>query len=301
MKLKIETNKDVQSTSIKTKPSSLWRVNLRKILSRKQSIIGGSIILLFIVLAVIAPLITLGDTNIQNSDNRLQAPSLTSGHILGTDHLGRDIYTRIIYGTRISLWIGFAAVAGALTLGTVLGLVAGFFRGWIDNVISRIFDIMLAFPSILLAIAIVAILGPGLVNALIAISIINIPHFGRLIRSRVLSLSEDDYVLASRAIGCSESRILFRHILPNGINPIIVQATLGIATAVIEAAALGFLGLGAERPSPEWGLMLADARSYMRIAPWTAIFPGIAIMLMVLGFNLLGDGVRDALDPKMKA
>jgi peptide/nickel transport system permease protein len=297
--MKIETNKDIQSIKKVTKSSSLWKENLRKILSRKQSIIGGSIILFFIILAVIAPLITMGDTNIQNSDNRLQAPSL-SGHILGTDHLGRDIYTRIIYGTRISLWIGFAAVAGALTLGTILGLVAGYFRGWVDNIISRIFDIMLAFPSILLAIAIVAILGPGLINALIAISIINIPHFGRLIRSRVMSLSEDDYVLASRAIGCSETRILFRHILPNGINPIIVQATLGIATAVIEAAALGFLGLGAERPSPEWGLMLADARSYMRIAPWTAIFPGIAIMLMVLGFNLLGDGVRDALDPKMK-
>jgi peptide/nickel transport system permease protein len=298
--MKIETkNEDVISPNAVPKPPSLWKENLRKILSRKQSIIGGSIITIFIVLAIIAPLITLGDTNIQDADNRLQAPSL-SGHILGTDHLGRDIYTRIIYGTRISLWIGFVAVAGALTLGTILGLVAGFFKGWIDNLISRIFDIMLAFPSILLAIAIVAILGPGLVNALIAISIINIPHFGRLIRSRVISLAEEDYVLASRAIGCSETRILFRHILPNGINPIIVQGTLGIATAVIEAAALGFLGLGAERPSPEWGLMLADARSYMRIAPWTAIFPGIAIMLMVLGFNLLGDGVRDALDPKMK-
>lgn len=296
--MKIETNEAIISPKTKARSSSIWRENIRKILSRKQSIIGGSIILFFIVLAIIAPLITLGDTNIQDSNNRLQAPSF-SGHILGTDHLGRDIFTRIIYGTRISLWIGFAAVAGALTLGTILGLVAGFFRGWVDNLISRIFDIMLAFPSILLAIAIVAILGPGLVNALIAISIINIPHFGRLIRSRVMALSEEDYVIAARAIGCSEARILFRHILPNGINPIIVQATLGIATAVIEAAALGFLGLGAERPSPEWGLMLADARSYMRIAPWTAIFPGIAIMLMVLGFNLLGDGVRDALDPKM--
>lgn len=296
--MKIEAHKDIISPKTKEKPSSIWRENLRKILSRKQSIIGGSIILFFVILAIIAPLITLGDTNIQDSNNRLQAPSL-SENILGTDHLGRDIFTRIIYGTRISLWIGFAAVAASLTLGTVLGLVAGFFRGWIDNLISRIFDIMLAFPSILLAIAIVAILGPGLVNALIAISIINVPHFGRLIRSRVMSLSEEDYVIAARAIGCSEARILFRHILPNGINPIIVQATLGIATAVIEAAALGFLGLGAERPSPEWGLMLADARSYMRIAPWTAIFPGIAIMLMVLGFNLLGDGVRDALDPKM--
>lgn len=295
--MKIETHKDI-SPKIKEKSSSIWRQTLRKILSRKQSIIGGSIIFAFIILAILAPLITTGDTNIQDSGNRLQAPSL-SGNILGTDHLGRDIFTRIIYGTRISLWIGFAAVAGALAVGTVLGLMAGFFRGWIDNLISRIFDIMLAFPSILLAIAIVAILGPGLVNALIAISIINVPHFGRLIRSRVMSLAEEEYVDAARAIGCSEYRILFRHILPNGINPIIVQTTLGIATAVIEAAALGFLGLGAERPSPEWGLMLADARSYMRIAPWTAIFPGIAIMLMVLGFNLLGDGIRDALDPKM--
>lgn len=296
--MKAESTEEMNAPVVKTKKQSIWKETIRKIFKRKQSVIGGTIILVFVILAIIAPYITNGHPNLPNEEAYRQAPS--SEHIFGTDHLGRDIFTRIVYGSRISLWIGFFAVFGAMVSGTILGLLAGYFRGWIDNIISRIFDVMLAFPSILLAIAIVSILGPGLLNALIAISIINIPHFGRLIRSRVMALSEEDYVLSSRAIGCPEYRILFRHILPNGVNPIIVQATLGIATAVIEAAALGFLGLGAERPSPEWGLMLSDAKDYMRNFPWMAIFPGVAIMLMVLGFNLLGDGVRDALDPKMK-
>ena len=182
----------------------------------------------------------------------------------------------------------------------MLGLIAGYYGGLIDTVISRFFDILLAFPSILLAIAIVSILGPSLQNALIAIAVINIPTFGRLIRSRVLSVKQEEYILAANALGMSDGRIIFHHVLPNSITPIIVQGTLAIATAIIEAAALGFLGLGAQAPTPEWGKMLADAKGYLVQAPGTLFFPGLAIMLTVLGFNLLGDGLRDALDPKMK-
>lgn len=185
-------------------------------------------------------------------------------------------------------------------MGTFLGIIAGFFGGWVDMLISRIFDVLLAFPSILLAIAIVAILGPSLQNALLAIAIINIPIFGRLVRSRVLSIREEEYILAAKAQGMKNSRILFHHILPNSTAPIIVQATLSFGTAILEAAALGFLGLGAQAPMPEWGKMLSDSRQYIQSAPWTVLFPGLSIMLVVLGFNMFGDGLRDALDPKMK-
>src|SRR5699024_2949351 len=206
----------------------------------------------------------------------------------------------IVYGARISLWIGFTSVIGSVIVGSVLGILAGYYGRWIDLLISRIFDIMLAFPSILLAIAIVAVLGPSLRNALIAIAIINIPNFGRLIRSRVLSIKEDEYIMAARAIGLKDLRILFSHILPNSIAPVIVQGSLAIATAILEAAALGFLGLGAQRPLSEWGKMLADSKEYLHIHPWSKIFPGLAIMLTVLGFNLMGDGLRDVMDPRMK-
>jgi peptide/nickel transport system permease protein len=191
-------------------------------------------------------------------------------------------------------------VLASAVIGTILGIVAGYYGKWVDTFISRIFDIMLAFPSILLAIAVVAILGPSLQNALIAIAIINIPNFGRLVRSKVLSVKQEEYIMAAKAVGMKDTRILFRHILPNSMTPIIVQGTLAIATAIIEAAALGFLGLGAQAPTPEWGKMLADSKQYLVQAPWTLFFPGLAIMLTVLGFNLMGDGLRDVLDPKMK-
>ena len=185
-------------------------------------------------------------------------------------------------------------------VGSFLGIIAGYYGKWIDTIISRLFDIVLAFPSILLAIAVVAVLGPSLQNALIAIAIVNVPTFGRLLRSRVLSVKEEEYVTAAKAIGMGDARILLHHVLPNSLAPIIVQGTLAIATAIIECAALGFLGLGAQPPSPEWGKMLADSRQFIIQAPWTVLFPGIAIMLTVLGFNLMGDGLRDALDPRMK-
>lgn len=270
---------------------------VRALLRHRSAMIGGAVVLVFILLALAAPLITPYDY-MEPSPDTLASPS--AEHWFGTDDLGRDIFTRIVYGSRISLWVGFASIVGSVLVGSLLGLIAGYYGKWQDTLISRLFDIMLAFPSILLAIAIVAMLGPGLNNALIAIAIINIPTFGRLMRSRVLSVKAEDFVLAARAIGMKDSRILWHHILPNCWTPIMVQGTLSFATSVIEVAALGFLGLGAQPPEPEWGTMLSDARDYLQLAPWTMIFPGLAIMLSVLGFNLLGDGLRDIFDPRMK-
>lgn len=285
-------------TEVKTNEAGPWRDAWRSFKKSKISLIGAGIVLLFIILALLAPLIAPQGINEQNLTERLQPPS--ADHWFGTDDFGRDIFSRVLYGARISLWVGFFSVIGSIVVGSLLGILAGYYGRWIDTIISRIFDIMLAFPSILLAISIVAVLGPSLQNALIAIAIVNIPNFGRLIRSKVLSIKQEEYITSAKAIGMKDGRILFRHILPNSMAPVIVQGTLAIATAIIEAAALGFLGLGAQAPTPEWGKMLADARVYLVNAPWTMIFPGIAIMLTVLGFNLMGDGLRDALDPKMK-
>jgi len=276
-----------------------WREGWRSFKKSKISLVGAGIVLFFIMLAIFGSMIAPEGMNEQNLSNRLLAPS--SEHWFGTDDFGRDIFSRVIHGASISLKVGFFSVILSVIVGSFLGIIAGYYGRWIDTIISRIFDILLAFPSILLAIAIVAVLGPSLQNALLAIAIINVPNFGRLIRSKVLSVKEEEYIVAAKAIGMRDSRILFSHILPNSMTPIIVQGTLAIATAIIEAAALGFLGLGAQAPAPEWGKMLADARVYLLKAPWTMIFPGLAIMLTVLGFNLMGDGLRDALDPKMKS
>lgn len=282
----------------KEKVSSPWLEAWKSFKKNKLAVVGASIVLFFIILAIAAPIIAPTGMNEQVLSDRLQAPS--ADHWFGTDDFGRDILSRIIYGARISLWVGFFSVLGSIVVGCALGIIAGYYGRWIDTVISRFFDILLAFPSILLAIAIVAVLGPSLQNALIAIAIINVPNFGRLIRSKVLSIKQEEYVMAAKAIGMNDSRILFHHILPNSVAPIIVQGTLAIATAIIECAALGFLGLGAQPPAAEWGKMLADSRQYLIQAPWTMIFPGLSIMLTVLGFNLMGDGLRDALDPRMK-
>lgn len=277
---------------------SPWREAFWQLKKNKLAVFGAFIIIFFVLVAIIAPFIAPYGYDELHAGERLTGPSTQNW--FGTDDLGRDIFTRIVYGARISLFVGFFSVTGALVMGTLLGVIAGFFGRWIDLLISRIFDVLLAFPSILLAIAIVAILGPSLQNALLAIAIINIPIFGRLVRSRVLSIREEEYILAAKALGVKNSRILFHHILPNSVAPIIVQATLSFGSAILEAAALGFLGLGAQPPTPEWGKMLSDARQYIQTAPWTVLFPGLSIMLVVLGFNLLGDGLRDALDPKMK-
>ncbi|MDR7079559.1 peptide/nickel transport system permease protein [Neobacillus niacini] len=265
----------------------------------KFALVGAGIVVFFIIIAIVAPVIAPYGVNEQVLSNRNAPPS--ADHWFGTDDFGRDILSRVMFGARISLWVGFVAVTGSIVIGCFLGIIAGYYGRWIDTLISRIFDIMLAFPSILLAIAVVAVLGPSLQNALIAIALINVPNFGRLIRSKVLSVKQEEYIMAAKAIGMSDARILFHHVLPNSLAPIIVQGTLAIATAIIEAAALGFLGMGAQPPEPEWGKMLADSRQYIIQAPWTVLFPGVAIMLTVLGFNLMGDGLRDALDPRMKS
>jgi len=277
---------------------SPWREAWKSFYKNRMALAGLVIVVIFILLALIAPVLAPYSFKEQVLTERMQAPS--GKHWFGTDDFGRDIFSRVIYGARISLWIGFFSVLGSVIVGTMLGIIAGYYGRWVDGFISRIFDIMLAFPSILLAIAVVAILGPSLRNALIAIAVVNIPNFGRLVRSKVLSVKQEEYIMAARAIGMKDSRILLRHILPNSISPVIVQATLAIATAIIEAAALGFLGMGAQAPTPEWGKMLSDSKNYLVQAPWTLFFPGIAIMLTVLGFNLMGDGLRDVLDPKMK-
>jgi peptide/nickel transport system permease protein len=271
-----------------------WKIFRRN----KLAVVGASIVLLFILMAIFADLIAPQSINEQDQSLRLQSPS--SEFWLGTDDFGRDIFSRIVHGSQLSLRVGFFAVLGSVIVGSFLGIIAGYYGRWIDALISRFLDILLAFPSILLAIAIVAVLGPSLRNALIAIAIINVPNFGRLVRSKVLSLKEEEYIVAARSVGMKDRRILLHHILPNSLAPIIVQGSLSIATAILEAAALGFLGLGAQPPEPEWGRMLADSRTYLQQAPWTVVFPGIAIMLTVLGFNLMGDGLRDALDPRMK-
>lgn len=286
-----------EAAKVSSPIKDVWRI-FRK---NKLAVVGATILAVFILIAIFAGVIApegIDDQKMGNADALLQKPS--ADYWFGTDEFGRDILSRVMHGARLSLWVGFVSVIGSVIVGVILGIMAGYYGRWLDILISRIFDIMLAFPSILLAIAIVAMLGPSLQNALIAIALVNVPIFGRLIRSTVLSLKEEDYVEAARSIGMRDSRILFHHILPNSLAPIIVQGTLSIATAILDAAALGFLGLGAQKPAPEWGRMLADSRNLIQEAPWTVTFPGLCIMLAVLGFNLVGDGLRDALDPKLK-
>ncbi|WP_048602859.1 ABC transporter permease [Rubeoparvulum massiliense] len=273
-----------------------WKKTRRRLRKNPRVLIGGGIIFIFTLIAFLAPYLTSYPIDGNYWEERLQPPS--SEHWFGTDDFGRDLFTRVIYGARLSLWVGLVSVLGASIIGTLFGLIAGFFGRWVDQLISRIFDIMLAFPAILLAIAIVSILGPSLNNAILAVSIVNIPVFGRLVRAKVITVKEEEYITASRVIGTPTSRILLRHLLPNSLSPIIVQGTMSIATAILEAAALGFLNLGPPPPAAEWGKMLADSRSFIQLAPWTLIFPGCSIMLVVLGFNLLGDGMRDVLDPR---
>jgi ABC-type dipeptide/oligopeptide/nickel transport system permease subunit len=220
-------------------------------------------------------------------------------HYLGLDGNARDEFSRLIYGSRVSLTIGITTVTSAILVGAALGAIAGYFGGWIDNVVMRVMDVVLGFPALLLAIAIVAVLGPGLTNALLAIAIVTIPQYARVMRASVLSIKELDFVSASRALGASNFRILFNRVIPNALTPLVVLGTLGIAGAILEAAGLSFLGLGAQPPTPEWGTMLGQERNQVFTAPHLVFFPGMAIMLIVLGFNLLGDGLRDALDPRL--
>ncbi len=259
---------------------------------------GLAVIGLLAVFAIFAPLVAPADPIAQNLATRLLPP--TRQHWLGTDDLGRDLLSRIIYGGRVSLTVGIVSVGLAIAVGTALGLISGFYRGISESVIMRVMDIMLAFPATLLAIFIVGVRGPGLNNAMLAIGVINVPIFARIVRGSVLRVRQEDFVEAARAVGASQSRILNRHILPNTLAPLIVQTTLNIGAAILEAAGLSFLGLGAQAPTPEWGAMLTNTREFLRDAPWAATFPGLAILAAVVGFNLLGDGLRDALDPRLR-
>ncbi len=271
---------------------------VRRLRRNRAAMAGLVVVGLLVLLALFAPLIAPADPIAQDLDIRLLPP--TREHWLGTDDLGRDLLSRIIYGGRVSLTVGLVSVGIALAVGTVLGLAGGFYRGPTESLIMRTMDIMLAFPATLLAIFIVGIRGPGLNNAMLAIGVINIPIFARIVRGSTLRVRQEDFVEAARALGASQQRILNRHILPNTLAPIIVQTSLSIGAAILEAAGLSFLGLGAQAPTPEWGSMLTNTREFLRDAPWAATFPGLAILLAVVGFNLLGDGLRDALDPRLR-
>lgn len=277
------------------------RQALRRFLKSPSGKVGLALTLFLILLALFIPLLKPYDPSTDRDYlNRLRPPTLE--HPFGTDHLGRDVFTRVLHGSRISLQVGVISVSIGLFLGTFLGLLAGFYRGRVELFVGWLADLLLAFPGTLLAIAIVAVSGPSLQNAMLAIGIVQVPVYIRLARSMVLSLREQDFVQAALALGAGNGRILFRHILPGTLAPLVVQATLSIGTATLEAAALGFLGLGAQPPAPEWGAMIADSfkGGYAMNAPWTMIFPGLFIMLTVLAFNLLGDGLRDALDPRSR-
>ena len=272
--------------------------------SNRGAMAALTVILLLVLCAITAPLIAPNDPVTQDVNRSLLPPVWNDGGVwqfpLGTDSIGRCILSRIIYGSRLSLLIGCIVVTLSFSVGVLLGLCSGFNRGVVDTLIMRLMDIILALPSLLLAIVIVVLLGPGLRNAMIAVAITNIPHYARLTRAAVLNELTKDYVVASRVAGAGTFRLMFRAVLPNCLAPLIVQSTLGISSAVLDAAALGFLGLGAQPPTPEWGTMLADSRQYIERAYWAVTFPGLAILITVLAFNLLGDGLRDALDPKLK-
>lgn len=265
-------------------------------LKNRRAVFGLAIIVIATVAAVVAPLLTPFGPYQTDFEAILAPPSFS--HLFGTDELGRDVLTRVIFGARISLSVGLISVGIALLAGTMLGLIAGYFGGLMDNLIMRVMDVILAFPSILLALAISAALGPSLFNVMLAIGFVNIPRFARLVRGQVLSLREADYISAVEALGQKTHLIIFRHLLPNSLSPIIVQASIAMGWAILSEASLSFLGVGIAPPTPSWGYMLSAGRGYMELALWITLFPGIAIFLTVLGFNLIGDGIRDAFDPR---
>jgi ABC-type dipeptide/oligopeptide/nickel transport system permease subunit len=290
----------------------LWRLAGKRLFRQRSGIAGMVLLGILLLVALTAPIIApydpiqvlIGKEDVRKRDapciHLLGCPEDQPQHIMGIDGNVRDQFSRILYGARISVFIGFATISVAIMVGMTLGALAGYIGRWVSDVIMRIMDVVLAFPFLLLAIAIVAVLGPGLTNAMLAIAIVNIPVYARVTRSAVLSVKEEEYVTAARSIGVKPSRTLLFHVLPNSIPPLIVAATLGIGTAILETAALSFIGMGAQPPQPEWGAMLASERNQVFSAPHLVFFPGLAIMLTVLGFNLLGDGLRDALDPRLR-
>jgi peptide/nickel transport system permease protein len=274
--------------------SEVWR----RLKRNRAATVGGMIVVLFVIIALLAPFISPYPPNEGDLAKRLKPP--TREHLLGTDALGRDLLSRVIYGARISLQIQVVAVMIALVVGTFLGMVGGYYGGKLDHLIMRLMDILLAFPGIFLAISIIAVLGTGLTNLMLAAGIYSVPQFARIIRGSVLTLKEKEFIEAARAVGENDFNILFRYLLPNSIAPIIIQTTLRMATVLLTASGLSFLGLGVQPPTPEWGAMLSNARAYLITAPHVATVPGLAIMLVVMGFNLFGDGLRDSLDPRLR-
>ena len=295
---------DAQTAPVADVAPGPWREFWQAYSQSRGALIGLGLVVLLVLLAVFADVVAPHPPNEQYRDFTLAPPAWDVGgssrFLLGTDPVGRDMLSRLIHGTRLSLAIGLISVAISLVLGVVLGLVAGYFRGLVETVIMRLMDVMLALPSLLLAIAVVAILGPGLANAMYAIAIVLLPHYVRLTRAAVMAEAGREYVTSSRIAGAGTLRLMFATILPNCAAPLIVQATLGFSNAILDAAALGFLGLGAQPPTPEWGAMLASALEFIQRAPWVVTFPGLAILITVLAFNLMGDGLRDALDPRLK-
>ena len=282
------------------KKRSQWREVWRMLTKNKMAMLGLFILLFLIVLALFADIIYDYDSIVikQNLAHRLQGPS--GAHWLGTDEFGRDILARLIHGARVSLKVGILAVGLSIIVGGILEAISGFYGGTIDNIIMRAMDIFLAVPSILLAIAIVSALGPSMINLMIAISVSSVPTYARIVRASVLSIRNQEFIEAAKAIGASNTRIIFKHIIPNALAPVIVQGTLGVANAILSIAGLSFIGLGIQPPAPEWGSMLSGGRQYLRYAWWVTTFPGLAIMITILSLNLLGDGLRDALDPRLK-
>ncbi|WP_031540557.1 MULTISPECIES: ABC transporter permease [unclassified Bacillus (in: firmicutes)] len=291
-------NPQLSPTVKKVKKDSFLLDTWKKLIKNRLAVVGLIIIILQIVIAIAAPLITSYDPARQNLEGT-ELPMFTEGHWLGTDNYGRDMWSRIAYGARISLVVGSIAVVLGLVGGITLGLLAGYYRK-LDGIIMRIVDLLFSFPGILLAMLIIAVLGTSLVNVAIAISIWSIPSCARIVRGSVLSVKKQEYVMAMKSLGASDLRIMFKHILPNCTAPIIVFATMRMATAILSTASLSYLGLGAQPPTPEWGAMISQGQAYMWTSPHMTIIPGIAIMLTVFAFNVVGDGLRDALDPNMK-
>lgn len=288
----------VSPANLEFQRASPWSLFLKRFL-RSRNVMAGAVVLgSVIILVLLAAQISPYEPTQQFRRHRLQPPN--AEFLLGTDNLGRDILTRILYGGRVSLQVGIVSVAIGATLGTLLGLIAGYIGGWTDVLIMRFIDMMLAFPGILLALVIIAVLGRNLQNVMIAVGLSSIPVYTRVVRGSTLSVKQFDFIVAARALGAPSGRIMARHILPNALAPIIVVATNGVAGAIISGAALSFLGLGQQPPDPEWGLMLNEGRDYIRVAAWVTTYPGLAIMITVLSINLLGDGLRDILDPRLK-
>jgi ABC-type dipeptide/oligopeptide/nickel transport system permease subunit len=280
------------------KPDNQWLEMWRSLVANRAALVSLVLIALLVLVAVFGPYLVPYNPVETNMPNALQPPS--AEHWFGTDQLGMDIFSRVIVGTRVSLTVGLLAVSIAMTVGVILGSIAGYIGGRVDAAIMRVLDMMLAIPSILLAITLMAALGKGIDKAVIAIGLVSIPEYARIVRGNTLSIKENDYVAAARVAGNSDLRIIFRHVLPNALSVIIVRGTLGMSSAILDLAALGFLGMGVQPPQAEWGDMLGRARGFIFQAPYTLLFPGLAITLTVLAFNLLGDGLRDALDPKSR-